>query len=135
MIKSNFGEKIEKIVRGKQFEEWILFFIGESELPKLKEMLNYLSGDLGEKKNYFRILLLGIVPTNAWRGACNDDTYIMKESISNFPRIWKKILPKISDAGIQYDYVSLGVGDGQKDFSILSDLIARNRDMIIFRLI
>ena len=132
VIKSNFGEKIEKIVRGKQFEEWILFFIGENELPKLKEMLNYLSGDLGERKIISGYSYWGIVPTNVWRGACNDDTYIMKESISNFPRIWKKILPKISDAGIQYDYVSLGVGDGQKDSSILSDLIARNRDMMYF---
>lgn len=129
--KSIFGGKIKEIQKENQFRDWIFALIGENEIIKLKEMLSYLSGTIdGEKKIVSGFSYWGIIPTHEWILACKDQFYIMRPSIEDFPNRWANIYNSIEE--ITYNYVSLGVGDGEKDVSILADLVIKNAKVKYF---
>lgn len=133
LCESVFSKKIEEILSQGRFDDWIITFIRENGLNELDEMLQYLSGSWadGVKKILSGYSYWGIVPTGKWIMACRDPNYLMNKSIRNFPKKWKLINNLLNNT-IPYNYVSLGVGDGQKDYLILNDLIKKNPNIDYF---
>ncbi|KAF3888790.1 MULTISPECIES: L-histidine N(alpha)-methyltransferase [Nostocales] len=115
---------------------WTLCFIGEDQSKKLAELTQELRGEFSETGDGKEILsgfsYWGIGPTIAWNNACHDRFYlVMKESIESFRYRWSQLYAnRIGDR--KYHYVSLGVGTGEKDKSILSLLLNSNPDLIYF---
>jgi uncharacterized SAM-dependent methyltransferase len=122
--------KIEKIVGKDEFNKWILSFVGEEEIENLKDIIYSLCDENG-KRIVSGYSYWGAMPTERWFSACGAPGYIMFDSIRKFPGKWKKIYYS-SISGTPYNYLSLGVGDGQKDISILSSLINNNPDIMYF---
>lgn len=129
--KSIYSEKIDKILNKSKFSEWFLSIIRENGISELDEMLKYLSGVDGVKKILSGYSYWGIVPTGYWILACRDINYLMAKSIRQFPEKWGKIYSFLTDK-VPYNYVSLGVGDGQKDYFVLRDLIKKNPNISYF---
>jgi L-histidine Nalpha-methyltransferase len=70
----------------------------------------------------------GIEPTFAWARSCTDPLYpVMKESIESFTTGWADVQPHLGDE--PYHYVSFGPGTGQKDATIVRDLLRRNQNL------
>jgi hypothetical protein len=70
----------------------------------------------------------GSEPTFAWARSCTDPLYpVMKESIESFTTGWHQLQPNV--AGIRHVYVSFGPGTGQKDATIVADLLRRDPDL------
>jgi L-histidine Nalpha-methyltransferase len=115
---------------------WTLCFIGEDQSKKLAELTQELRGEFSPTGDGKEILsgfsYWGIGPTIAWNNACNDRFYlVMKESIESFRYRWSQLHSNgIRDR--KYHYVSLGVGTGEKDTSILNLLLNSNPDLIYF---
>ncbi len=114
---------------------WTLCFIGEPQSRKLAELTQSLRGNFSRTGDSKEILsgfsYWGIGPTIAWNNACNDRFYIvMNESIESFSSRWQKI--HSNSIQQKYHYVSLGLGTGEKDKSILSLLLNSNPDLFYF---
>jgi uncharacterized SAM-dependent methyltransferase len=112
---------------------WTLCLIGEDQSSKLA----VLAGDLGRRKSSTGegkqitsgFAYWGIAPTIAWAHACTDPFYpVMQQSIESFGGRWEQVRERLPDT--PYHYVSLGVGTGHKDRSILQDLLARSADLL-----
>nr|WP_272954745.1 L-histidine N(alpha)-methyltransferase [Kribbella sandramycini] len=70
----------------------------------------------------------GIGPTIAWANATSDPFYlVMKAGTESFLRHWRKVRPHLDKGG--YHFVSLGIGTGVKDRTILEDLRRSNPNM------
>ncbi len=115
---------------------WTLCFVGEPQSKKLAELTQSLRGNFSLTGDSKEILsgfsYWGIGPTIAWNNACNDRFYIvMKESIESFRSRWQTIHSN-SIKQHQYHYVSLGLGTGEKDKSILNLLLNSNPDLFYF---
>lgn len=113
---------------------WTLHLMGEDQSKKLAELTQELRGEFSKIGHGKEILsgfsYWGIGSTIAWKKACNDTFYlVMKESIDSFRTRWNKMhFNSIREQ--KYHYVSLGVGTGEKDQSILSSLLNSNPDLI-----
>jgi uncharacterized SAM-dependent methyltransferase len=101
---------------------WTLCFIGENQYAQLI----YLISDLREahsstgdgKKFVSGFSYWGPGPTIAWANACHDQLYVvMHRSIASFPDRWRDVSSALGDQ--LYHHVSLGIGTGEKDKSIL----------------
>ncbi len=111
---------------------WSLMLSGEAPWAKLSELFRGLYGDVqtgAGKKVESKFSYIGLGPTIAWVNACNDLFYpVMHDGIEGFPRLWR---PVEAILGRQpYHLVSLGVGTGQKDRTLLKDLAARRPDLL-----
>jgi L-histidine Nalpha-methyltransferase len=116
--------------------KWSLCFTGEDESTKLGELTanlrNKFSGTGNGKQIPSGFSYWGIIPTIAWETACRDRLYqVMRNSIQTFKGRWKKI-PDEHIIDEKYNYVSLGVGTGEKDQEILARLYANNHTMRYF---
>lgn len=114
---------------------WTLCFVGENQANKLKMLIDDLNNDASFSGNGKQITsgfsYWGIGPTISWAQACNDPFYVvMKESIESFDFRWQNIQSKI--AGKEFHYVSLGVGTGEKDRSILNFLLQQHQHVLYF---
>ncbi|MEM7727316.1 MAG: L-histidine N(alpha)-methyltransferase [Cyanobacteria bacterium P01_A01_bin.45] len=131
----NFEELLADSVSERDLG-WTLCFIGgEDQSKKLTELTKHLrkgfseSGDGKEIPSGFAYW--GITPTIAWAYACNDPLYlVMKEGIDSFEGRWRKIQSKLDIN--KYHYVSLGVGTGMKDKSILRFFLNTNPELLYF---
>ena len=115
---------------------WSLCFIGENQSAKLADLIGDLRrgySTTGDGKKFASgFSYWGLGPTIAWVDACRDPLYkLMQESLRTFPKSWERIHESLG--GRAYHYVSLGVGDGQKDLTILKDL-NRNKNLYYFPL-
>jgi L-histidine Nalpha-methyltransferase len=104
---------------------WSLGLIGEDQAGKLATLTGDLRRRVSRTGDGKRITsgfsYLGAEPAIAWANACRDPLYpVMKKSIESFDQRWCDI--RASLEGKPYHYVSLGLGDGQKDAVILQDL-------------
>ncbi|MGF1672889.1 MAG: L-histidine N(alpha)-methyltransferase [Rivularia sp. (in: cyanobacteria)] len=135
MVKFNFEELLEDSLN-EGVLGWTLCFVGgEDQSKKLTELTKHLrkgfskTGD--EKQIPSGFAYWGITPTIAWAYACNDPLYVvMKEGIDSFENRWCKIKSKLEDK--KYHYVSLGVGTGMKDRSILRFFLNINPNLLYF---
>ncbi|NJL81753.1 MAG: hypothetical protein HC836_14385 [Richelia sp. RM2_1_2] len=135
MVKFNFEELLEDSLNEGGLG-WTLCFVGgEDQSKKLTELTKHLrkgfsqTGD--EKQIPSGFAYWGITPTIAWAYACNDPLYVvMKEGIDSFENRWCKIKSKLEDK--KYHYVSLGVGTGMKDRSILRFFLKINPHLLYF---
>lgn len=113
---------------------WTLCFIGEDQIRKVAQLTQDLTERVSETGNGKRFesgfSYWGIGPTLAWMRACTDPLYfVAQKSIETFPVHWRQCV----DPALPFcHYVSLGVGDGQKDRTILRDLLDRNRHTYFF---
>jgi uncharacterized SAM-dependent methyltransferase len=102
-----------------------LCIVGEEQSGKLSTLVEGLmegesqTGDGKQIASGFSYW--GIGPTLAWEAACRDPLYhVMRDSIRNFAAAWQAVRPVLGAQA--YHYVSLGVGTGQKDVSVINDL-------------
>jgi hypothetical protein len=62
-----------------------------------------------------------------WANACNDPAYHMLNNIQEFPNYTKE-LTSLVDNAIYHVFVSLGVGEGSKDSSIIRDFFCKEEN-------
>jgi uncharacterized SAM-dependent methyltransferase len=135
MVNFNFEELLEDSV-SEGVLGWTLCFVGgEEQSKKLTEFTKHLRKGFSETGDEKQIpsgfAYWGIGPTIAWAYACNDPLYVvMKEGIDSFGGRWHQIQSKLEDK--KYHYVSLGVGTGMKDRSILRLFLETNPDLLYF---
>ena len=115
---------------------WTLCFIGESQQTKLAELVQEVKGGFSETGDGKRIVsgfsYWGIGPTISWAKTCSDPFYpVMTGSIRSFRSRWREVY-KSNIAKKNFHYVSLGVGTGEKDKSIIANLLVDNSEMIFF---
>lgn len=127
---SSIVEAINKLGIG-----WSLCFIGEDQAAKLGALTQDLKRSPSSTGDGKRIAsgfsYWGIGPTIAWLNACKDHLYpVMKESITSFGSLWTQLEPDLNSH--QYHYVSLGVGTGEKDKTIILDLYKTHPSLFYF---
>jgi uncharacterized SAM-dependent methyltransferase len=123
--------KLEQALADDDFA-WSLLLVGEDQTDKLATLTGDLRGPYsttGEGKQITSgFSYWGIGPTIAWANATNDPFYlVMKAGTESFLRHWRKVKPHVDKAG--FHLVSLGIGTGVKDRTILDDMRRNNRDM------
>lgn len=122
---------LEKALADDDFA-WSLLLVAEDQTDKLATLTGDLRGPVSETGDGKQITsgfsYWGIGPTIAWANATNDPFYlVMKAGAESFLRHWRKIKPHVDAGG--FHFVSLGVGTGVKDRTILDDLRRNNREM------
>jgi uncharacterized SAM-dependent methyltransferase len=127
----NIYQRLSEAVAGTDFG-WTLCLVGEDQAAKMSELTRGLRGDLrtGEGKHVTSgFSYWGIGPTIAWSNASSDVFYpVMKESLRNFRNTWRYVAPGLEQG--RWHYVSLGVGNGQKDRIILESMTALSPDLV-----
>ena len=123
--------KLEHALADDDFA-WSLLLVGEDQTDKLATLTGDLRGPFSSSGDGKQITsgfsYWGIGPTIAWANATNDPFYlVMKAGAESFLRHWRKLRPHVETGG--FHLVSLGVGTGVKDRTILSDMRRHNRDM------
>ena len=123
--------KLEQALRDDDFA-WSLMLVGEDQTDKLATLTGDLRGPHSETGDGKQITsgfsYWGIGPTIAWSNATNDPFYlVMKAGAESFLRHWRKVRPHTDKTG--FHFVSLGVGTGVKDRTILADMYRKNRHM------
>ncbi len=121
--------RLERALADDDFS-WSLLLVGEDQTDKLATLTGELRGGYSETGDGKQISsgfsYWGIGPTIAWAHACSDPFYlVMKAGSESFQRHWAKIKPHLDGVHL----VSLGVGNGQKDRTILADLHRTRPDM------
>jgi Histidine-specific methyltransferase, SAM-dependent/Trypsin-like peptidase domain len=106
--------------------KWLLTYVGENSMT----IMNNLIRDLKNKQNR-RIQSVcsywGVAPTRMWTNACNDPAYHMLNNIREFPNYTQE-LTSLVDNTIYYVFVSLGVGEGSKDSSIIKHFFCQEEN-------
>jgi uncharacterized SAM-dependent methyltransferase len=127
----NIYQRLSEAVAGSDFN-WTMCLVGEDQAAKMSELTRGLRGDLrtGEGKTVVSgFSYWGIGPTIAWSNASSDVFYpVMKESLRNFSNAWRVVTPGLESG--RWHYVSLGVGNGQKDRIILEALTSLNPELV-----
>ena len=123
--------KLEQALVDDDFA-WSLVLVGEDQTDKLATLTGDLRGSFSTSGDGKQITsgfsYWGIGPTIAWANATNDPFYlVMKAGTESFLRHWRKVKPHVDKGG--FHLVSLGIGTGVKDRTILEDLRRDNRDM------
>jgi uncharacterized SAM-dependent methyltransferase len=123
--------KLEHALADDDFA-WSLVLTGEDQTDKLATLTGDLRGPFSTTGDGKQITsgfsYWGIGPTIAWANATNDPFYlVMKAGAESFLRHWRKVRPHVENGG--FHVVSLGVGTGVKDRTILSDMRRQNRSM------
>ncbi|MFF0345063.1 L-histidine N(alpha)-methyltransferase [Kribbella sp. NPDC004875] len=123
--------KLEHALADDDFA-WSLLLVGEDQTDKLATLTGDLRGPFSTSGDGKQITsgfsYWGIGPTIAWANATNDPFYlVMKAGAESFLRHWRKLRPHVEAGG--FHLVSLGVGTGVKDRTILSDMRRHNADM------
>jgi uncharacterized SAM-dependent methyltransferase len=123
--------KLEHALADDDFA-WSLVLVGEDQTDKLATLTSDLRGPFSTSGDGKQITsgfsYWGIGPTIAWANATNDPFYlVMKAGAESFLRHWRKLRPHVENGG--FHLVSLGVGTGVKDRTILSDMRRHNPDM------
>lgn len=123
--------KLEQALADDDFA-WTLVLVGEDQTDKLATLTGDLRGPYSKTGDGKQITsgfsYWGIGPTIAWANATNDPFYlVMKVGAESFLRHWRRIRPHVDTGG--FHFVSLGVGTGVKDRTILADLYQQNPDM------
>ncbi|HBL09837.1 MAG TPA: XRE family transcriptional regulator [Cyanobacteria bacterium UBA11162] len=110
-----FSEKISNLNLSKN---WLLTYIGEDQLLKLGALEDDLKNK-GDRRIQSGYSYWGVGPVQMWNWACTDRTYHMRKNILEFPHYARQLAQYVDKE--RYNFVSLGVGEGSKDRSILSD--------------
>ncbi|MGW7687066.1 L-histidine N(alpha)-methyltransferase [Kribbella sp. NPDC054772] len=123
--------KLEHALNDDDFA-WSLLLVGEDQTDKLATLTGDLRGPFSTSGDGKQITsgfsYWGIGPTIAWANATNDPFYlVMKAGAESFLRHWRTLRPHVENGG--FHLVSLGVGTGVKDRTILSDMRRHNADM------
>lgn len=117
---ASFSENLSKL---NDSRNWVLTYVGENQLKKLGDLVDDLT-DPRERRIQSGYSYWGVGPVQMWNQACNDHTYHMRDNLLRFPEIAKKLAHLVDKE--RYNFVSLGVGDGSKDRSIISNFFNRN---------
>lgn len=110
---------IQNLRRLEISDNWMLTYVGENQLHKLGDLVH----DLKNRKIRSRYAYWGVGPTRMWAKACSDPAYHMLENLNQFPFNAKQLAQYVNK---QYNFVSLGVGEGSKDCNIVKDFF--NKD-------
>lgn len=124
--------KLEQALADDDFA-WSLVLVGEDQTDKLATLTGDLRGPFSKTGDGKQITsgfsYWGIGPTIAWANATNDPFYlVMKAGAESFLRHWRRVRPHVDKGG--FHFVSLGVGTGVKDRTILADLYQHNPNML-----
>lgn len=111
---------------------WSLCLVADDAERTLQDLIADLtrsaSGTGDGKRISSGFAYWGIEPTFAWARSCTDPLYpVMRESIESFTTGWATIQTGL-DAAPRV-YVSFGPGTGEKDATIVRDLVRRNPDL------
>ncbi|MBD2777541.1 L-histidine N(alpha)-methyltransferase [Iningainema tapete] len=119
----DWGQFLQNVSSLNLSRNWLLTYIGEDQLLKLGALVNDLINK-GDRRIQSGYSYWGVGPVQMWDRACNDPTYHMRKNISEFPHYAKQLAHLVDKE--RYNFVSLGVGEGRKDRSIISDFFNRN---------
>ena len=102
---------------------WLLTYVGENSMTIMTELIRELRNTPNRRIQSVRSYW-GVAPTRMWTNACNDPAYHMLINIQEFPNHTQE-LTSLVDNKIYYVFVSLGVGEGSKDSSIISNFFCQ----------
>jgi hypothetical protein len=106
---------IRNIRRLRISDNWMLTYVGENQLLNLGDLVR----NLRNHKIKSGYAYCGVGPTKMWTTACTDPCYHMWENIERFPQHARQLANYVNKK--QYNFVSLGVGEGSKDNNIIRD--------------
>ena len=112
---------IQNLRKLKISDNWMLTYIGENQLHKLGNLVH----DLKNRKIRSRYAYWGVGPTRMWERACSDPAYHMLENLKQFPLYARDLVQYVDRE--QYNFVSLGVGEGSKDSNIIRDFFNKDK--------
>jgi L-histidine Nalpha-methyltransferase len=126
--------KIEDAINSAP-NDWMFTFTAEDQSRKLSELTDALKEDVNETGDGKQVpsgfSYWGVVPTIAWAFACNDPLYrVMYLSQRSYSTRWTQLRSFLANQA--FHYVSLGVGTGHKDSSMVQDLSAHNPELYYF---
>ncbi len=110
---------IQNLRKLKISDNWMLTYVGENQLHKLSDLVN----DLRNRKIRSGYAYWGVGPTRMWERACSDPAYHMLKNLQQFPHNAAQLARYVDKE--QYNFVSLGVGEGSKDSKIIKDFFNR----------
>jgi hypothetical protein len=113
---------LKKLPQLEISDNWMLTYVGENQLLKLSDLV----GDLKKGKIPSGYAYWGVGPTRMWVQACNDPGYHMRENLQQFPFNARQLAQYVNKE--EYNFVSLGVGEGSKDNEIIKDFFYRDED-------
>lgn len=110
-------------------QPWSLCLVGENAEQKLQDLVADLTRGTSATGDGKRIAsgfaYWGVESAFAWARSCTDPLYpVVKENVESFTSGWCEIRTNLT--GNRYHYVSFGPGTGQKDATIIRDLMRRN---------
>lgn len=97
---------------------WLLTYVGENQFRQLGNIVTDLA-DENKRCIQSAYSYWGLGPVYMWDKACHDPIYHMKENIDRFPDFANQ-LSQYVDKDL-YNFVSLGVGDGNKDRRLIAE--------------
>ena len=116
---SNLKSFLPSLAQLEISKEWQLTYIGENQLKKLGALVADLK-NTNERQIRSGYSYWGLGPAYMWERACTDRVgYHMHDNISNFPKTAQSLSHFVDPE--QYNFVSLGVGEGSKDKVLISD--------------
>ena len=118
--------------------DWMLCFVGDKQTDLLEELSTDLSGEFssGGDKKVIRsgFSYWGLGPTIGWVRTTTDPTYPNAyQATISFRERWRspRMRSALLKSGSEYVYVSLGIGTGDKDISVLEDLVESSNKKVI----
>jgi hypothetical protein len=130
-VKDPLDILIKNLRKLKISDNWMLTYVGENQLHHLGDLVR----DLKNRQIPSGYAYWGVGPTRMWVNACNDPAYHMRENIERFPEHARQLANCVNKE--QYNFVSLGVGEGSKDSNIITDFFyegdpAKPRDDFLY---
>jgi hypothetical protein len=103
--------------------DWIVTYMGDIYLRKLQNVFSSLQHHKRIESGY---AYWGIGPALRWREACYDALYHMRSNIQRFPATIVNFRGYFKEK--EFNYVSLGVGEGSKDMSVISNFFSGHEE-------
>lgn len=99
---------------------WLVAYAGENQMDQFKMLTADLSNET-DRRVQSRYSYWGLGPAYMWHVACHDLTYHMKENLERFPSFAQPLSSSQHFDRTQYNFVSLGAGEGTKDKDVIEN--------------
>jgi len=132
-INRGFDERAQRIheLRVEIEDRWALTFLGEDELSLLTHIAKQIDSREPRTVISTKFAYWGPMPTYNWVQTCNDPAYSMLPTIRAGGECAKRLTNLRSTLKrTRATFVSLGIGDGRKDATILQRLYATGEPIV-----
>jgi len=129
----DFDERAQRIhqLRLQIEDKWALTFVGENELETLRSIAESIDSPSMTTIISTKFAYWGPMPTYNWLLTSSDPGYSMLATIHAAGDCAARLSQTISDLRKRsFTFVSLGIGDGEKDAAIINALYPRTKSIV-----